>query len=76
MVVEWKEFLWDVPEECSVIWDHSQSLFIRHSFPPLQVGNILTMFWIIVRHLWREWCTNLCFIYIGGNSWSGLISSA
>jgi hypothetical protein len=70
------EFLWDVLEECSVILDHGQSLFIRHNFPPLQVGNILTMFWIIVRHVWREWCTNLCFIYIGGNSWSGLINSA
>ncbi|XP_048128224.1 uncharacterized protein LOC115744096 isoform X2 [Rhodamnia argentea] len=38
MVVEWKEFLWDVPEERVALWGHCQTLFIRHSFPPLQAG--------------------------------------
>lgn len=37
MVMEWKEFLWDVPEERSAIWYHCQELFIKHSFPALQV---------------------------------------
>lgn len=38
MVAEWKEFLWDVPEERLALWGHCQTLFIRHSFPPLQAG--------------------------------------
>ncbi|CAN6442246.1 unnamed protein product [Victoria cruziana] len=38
MVAEWKEFLWDVPEERAALWDHCQSLFLRHSFPALQAG--------------------------------------
>lgn len=39
MVAEWKEFLWDVPEERAAIWIHCQTLFLRHSFPPLQAGK-------------------------------------
>lgn len=39
MVAEWKEFLWDVPEERAAIWNHCQTLFLRHSFPPLQAGK-------------------------------------
>jgi spatacsin len=42
MVAEWKELLWDVPEERSAVWGHCQSLFIRHGFPPLQVGIVST----------------------------------
>ncbi|KDP35278.1 hypothetical protein JCGZ_09437 [Jatropha curcas] len=38
MVTEWKEFLWDVPEERVALWGHCQTLFIRYSFPPLQAG--------------------------------------
>ncbi|XP_057972244.1 uncharacterized protein LOC131160497 isoform X2 [Malania oleifera] len=38
MVAEWKEFLWDVPEERVAVWGHCQTLFVRYSFPPLQAG--------------------------------------
>ncbi|KAJ0988045.1 hypothetical protein J5N97_006401 [Dioscorea zingiberensis] len=38
LVAEWKEFLWDVPEERSALWNHCQTLFLRYSFPPLQAG--------------------------------------
>ncbi|WCJ29873.1 hypothetical protein M5689_011476 [Euphorbia peplus] len=38
MVTEWKEFLWDVPEERVALWGHCQTLFIRYAFPPLQAG--------------------------------------
>ncbi|KAF5727678.1 hypothetical protein HS088_TW22G01374 [Tripterygium wilfordii] len=38
MVAEWKEFLWDVPEERVALWGHCQMLFIRYSFPALQAG--------------------------------------
>ncbi|KAJ6844399.1 uncharacterized protein M6B38_292395 [Iris pallida] len=38
MVVEWKEYLWDVPEERAALWSHCQTLFLRHSFPALQAG--------------------------------------
>ncbi|XP_061972823.1 uncharacterized protein LOC133695068 isoform X1 [Populus nigra] len=38
MVAEWKEFLWDVPEERVALWGHCQTLFIRYAFPPLQAG--------------------------------------
>eukprot|EP00257_Ricinus_communis_P021930 XP_015581513.1 uncharacterized protein LOC8264038 isoform X1 [Ricinus communis] len=38
MVTEWKEFLWDVPEERVALWGHCQTLFIRYSFLPLQAG--------------------------------------
>lgn len=37
MVAEWKEYLWDVPEERAALWGHCQTLFLRYSFPPLQV---------------------------------------
>ncbi|XP_047335346.1 spatacsin [Impatiens glandulifera] len=39
MVAEWKEFLWDVPEERVALWGHCQTLFVRYSFPPLQAGT-------------------------------------
>ncbi|KAJ4966442.1 hypothetical protein NE237_018291 [Protea cynaroides] len=39
MVAEWKEFLWDVPEERSALWVHCQTLFLRFSFPALQAGS-------------------------------------
>lgn len=39
MVAEWREFLWDVPEERVSLWGHCQTLFIRYSFPPLQVQS-------------------------------------
>lgn len=38
MVAEWKEFLWDVPEERAALWSHCQTLFVRYSFPALQAG--------------------------------------
>ncbi|CAL0330002.1 unnamed protein product [Lupinus luteus] len=38
MVAEWKEFLWDVPEERVALWSHCHTLFIRYSFPSLQAG--------------------------------------
>ncbi|XVE86639.1 hypothetical protein DITRI_Ditri18aG0050700 [Diplodiscus trichospermus] len=38
MVAEWKEFLWDVPEERVALWGHCQTLFIRYSYPALQAG--------------------------------------
>ncbi|KAG5412473.1 hypothetical protein IGI04_000040 [Brassica rapa subsp. trilocularis] len=38
MVAEWKEFLWDVPEERIALWGHCQTLFVRYSFPALQAG--------------------------------------
>ncbi|KAF5204820.1 Spatacsin [Thalictrum thalictroides] len=38
MVAEWKEFLWDVPEERAALWTHCQKLFLRYSFPALQAG--------------------------------------
>ncbi|XP_011622566.1 uncharacterized protein LOC18432027 isoform X1 [Amborella trichopoda] len=38
MVAEWKEFLWDVPEEKAALWGHCQTLFLRYSFPGLQAG--------------------------------------
>ncbi|KAF5794542.1 putative spatacsin [Helianthus annuus] len=38
MVAEWKEFLWDVPEERVALWGHCQMLFVRYAFPPLQAG--------------------------------------
>ncbi|XXG85857.1 hypothetical protein AAC387_Pa11g0871 [Persea americana] len=38
MVAEWKEFLWDVPEERAALWGHCQTLFVRYSFPALQAG--------------------------------------
>ncbi|KAF3440484.1 hypothetical protein FNV43_RR18768 [Rhamnella rubrinervis] len=38
MVAEWKEFLWDVPEERVALWGHCQTLFIRYAFPALQAG--------------------------------------
>lgn len=37
MVIEWKEFLWDVPEERLALWAHCHTLFYKHSYPPLQV---------------------------------------
>ncbi|XP_057774546.1 uncharacterized protein LOC130993606 isoform X2 [Salvia miltiorrhiza] len=39
MVAEWKEFLWDIPEERVALWSHCQTLFIRYSFPALQAGQ-------------------------------------
>lgn len=38
MVTEWREFLWDIPEERIALWNHCQALFIRHSLPSLQAG--------------------------------------
>ncbi|XWS41450.1 hypothetical protein CRYUN_Cryun17cG0082900 [Craigia yunnanensis] len=38
MVAEWKEFLWDVPEERVALWGHCQMLFIRYSYHALQAG--------------------------------------
>ncbi|XP_044355717.1 uncharacterized protein [Triticum aestivum] len=38
MVAEWKEFLWDIPQERAALWGHCQSLFMRYSLPPLQAG--------------------------------------
>ena len=47
MVVEWKEYLWDVPEERAALWGHCQTLFLRYSFPPLQVLVLkLTHCWL------------------------------
>ncbi|XP_042492983.1 uncharacterized protein LOC122072667 isoform X2 [Macadamia integrifolia] len=39
MVAEWKEFLWDVPEERSALWGHCQTLFLRYSFPAVKAGS-------------------------------------
>ncbi|KAK8457117.1 hypothetical protein SEVIR_3G127700v4 [Setaria viridis] len=38
MVAEWKEFLWDIPQERAALWGHCQSLFMRYSLPPLKAG--------------------------------------
>ncbi|CAL4895148.1 unnamed protein product [Urochloa decumbens] len=38
MVAEWKEFLWDIPQERAALWGHCQALFMRYSFPPLKAG--------------------------------------
>lgn len=38
MVTEWREFLWDLPEERIALWSHCQALFLRHSFPAQQAG--------------------------------------
>ncbi|KAK8969243.1 hypothetical protein KSP40_PGU005204 [Platanthera guangdongensis] len=38
MVAEWKEFLWDVPEERAALWTHCHTLFVRYSFPAVQAG--------------------------------------
>nr|CAD1822161.1 unnamed protein product [Ananas comosus var. bracteatus] len=38
MVAEWKEFLWDVPQERAALWGYCQALFVRYSFPALQAG--------------------------------------
>ncbi|KAL7104527.1 hypothetical protein ACP275_08G250800 [Erythranthe tilingii] len=38
MVAEWKEFLWDVPEERVALWSHCQTLFIRYFYPAMQAG--------------------------------------
>ncbi|KAF0916073.1 hypothetical protein E2562_000693 [Oryza meyeriana var. granulata] len=38
MVAEWKEFLWDIPQERAALWGHCQSLFMKYSLPPLQAG--------------------------------------
>lgn len=38
LVSEWKEFLWDIPEERIALWGHCQSLFLRYSFPASQAG--------------------------------------
>ncbi|KAJ1264321.1 hypothetical protein BS78_09G254700 [Paspalum vaginatum] len=38
MVAEWKEFLWDIPQERAALWGHCQSLFMKYSFPPLKAG--------------------------------------
>ncbi|KAM0918674.1 hypothetical protein ACQ4PT_008706 [Festuca glaucescens] len=38
MVAEWKEFLWDIPQERAALWGHCQTLFMRYSLPPLQAG--------------------------------------
>lgn len=38
MVAEWKEFLWDIPQERAAVWGHCQSLFMKYSFPPLKAG--------------------------------------
>ncbi|PKA53793.1 hypothetical protein AXF42_Ash011272 [Apostasia shenzhenica] len=39
MVAEWKEFLWDVPEERVALWTHCHTLFVRYSFPAIQAGS-------------------------------------
>lgn len=41
MVAEWKEFLWDIPQERAALWGHCQSLFMRYSLPPLQVPYLM-----------------------------------
>ncbi|KZV20985.1 hypothetical protein F511_38482 [Dorcoceras hygrometricum] len=38
MVSEWKEYLWDVPDERVALWSHCQTLFVRYSFPAMQAG--------------------------------------
>ncbi|XP_024514946.1 spatacsin [Selaginella moellendorffii] len=38
MVAEWKELLWDVPEQRAALWRHCQALFTKHSYPPLKAG--------------------------------------
>ena len=37
MVAEWREFLWDIPEERIALWKHCHELFLKHSLPSLQV---------------------------------------
>jgi hypothetical protein len=44
MVAEWREFLWDIPEERVALWKHCHELFVRHSLPSLQVLFYVCMF--------------------------------
>lgn len=59
MVAEWKEFLWDVPQERAALWGYCQALFVRYSFPTLQVilltasANIL-MINMFKKHLFNQ----------------------
>lgn len=53
MVAEWKEFLWDVPEERVALWRHCQNLFIRYSFPALQVISACNFHHIISQVLYE-----------------------
>ncbi|KAL3688215.1 hypothetical protein R1sor_014524 [Riccia sorocarpa] len=39
MVTEWKELLWDVPEERVALWNHCQALFTMHAFPAIRAGK-------------------------------------
>ncbi|BBN07122.1 spatacsin [Marchantia polymorpha subsp. ruderalis] len=39
MVTEWRELLWDVPEERVALWNHCQALFTMHAFPALRAGK-------------------------------------
>ncbi|CAB4299350.1 unnamed protein product [Prunus armeniaca] len=53
MVAEWKEFLWDVPEERIALWGHCQTLVIN--IPSLLTGS----FSLYLKHLLTKihlWC--------------------
>ncbi|KAL2630311.1 hypothetical protein R1flu_014997 [Riccia fluitans] len=39
MVMEWRELLWDVPEERVALWNHCQALFTMHAFPAIRAGK-------------------------------------
>ncbi|CAM6098196.1 unnamed protein product [Calypogeia fissa] len=39
MVAEWKDVLWDIPEERVALWNHCQALFTMHAFPALKAGE-------------------------------------
>lgn len=51
MVAEWKEFLWDVPEERIALWSHCHTLFIRYSFPSLQVCLVSSTVSVQLRYM-------------------------
>lgn len=56
MVTEWRELLWDVPEERVALWNHCQALFTMHAFPALRVRlelEYLRIYVVAVFHIVR-----------------------
>jgi hypothetical protein len=65
MVAEWREFLWDIPEERAALWKHCHELFVRHSLPSLQVLFYVCMF--VKRSLTLfSWSHDLYRVFVSG----------
>ena len=54
MVAEWREFLWDIPEERVALWKHCHDLFLKHSLPSHQVLYVCLYACIEIHVLWVE----------------------